>query len=160
MAEIDSAELKKSFELNFFSHQYVASAATKAMLRQGHGGFLLFNASKAAFNPGAGFGPYALPKAAVVALMKQYALDYGANGVRSNAINADRIRTGLMKPEFVEERAKKRGLEPDEYFKSNLLKREVTADDVAEAFLNLALAKSTTGCVVTVDGGNIAASPR
>ena len=37
----------------------------------------MFNASKAAFNPGKDFGPYALPKAAIVALTKQYALDYG-----------------------------------------------------------------------------------
>jgi enoyl-[acyl-carrier-protein] reductase (NADH) len=36
----------------------------------------------------------------------------------------------------------------------------VTAEDVAAAFLSLALAPSTTGCVLTVDGGNIAASPR
>jgi hypothetical protein len=34
------------------------------------------------------------------------------------------------------------------------------ADDVAEAFLNLALAKKTTGAVMTVDGGNIAAALR
>ena len=36
----------------------------------------------------------------------------------------------------------------------------VTADDVALAFLYLALAPSTTAAVLTVDGGNIAASPR
>jgi enoyl-[acyl-carrier-protein] reductase (NADH) len=39
----------------------------------------------------------------------------------------------------------------------NLLGREVTADDVAQAFINHALALSTTGDVTTVDGGNIAA---
>jgi len=32
--------------------------------------------------------------------------------------------------------------------------------DVAEAFLHLALSEKTTGSVFTVDGGNIAASPR
>jgi hypothetical protein len=42
----------------------------------------------------------------------------------------------------------------------NLLGREVTADDVAEAFVFLALAKKTTAAVVTVDGGNIEASLR
>ena len=31
---------------------------------------------------------------------------------------------------------------------------------VAEAFLALALAESTTGSVATVDGGNLAAAPR
>jgi len=127
---------------------------------QAMGGFLCFNASKAAFNPGQGFGPYAVPKAAVVALMKQYALEGGSIGVRSNAVNADRIRTGLLPEEVVARRAEARGLDADAYFRSNLLAREVSAQDVADAFLHLALAQSTTGCVVTVDGGNIAASPR
>jgi NAD(P)-dependent dehydrogenase (short-subunit alcohol dehydrogenase family) len=124
------------------------------------GGFLLFNASKAAFNPGPEFGPYALPKAGLVALMKQYALEGGALGIRANAVNADRIRTGLMSADDVERRAAARGLEVDAYYRSNLLGREVTAGDVADAFVYLATAESTTGCVVTVDGGNLAASPR
>ena len=57
-------------------------------------------------------------------------------------------------------RAAARGISVDEYFRSNLLGREVTARDVAEAFAWLAQAKATTGCVVTVDGGNAAAFPR
>ncbi len=160
IGEISTAELKQSFEVNFFSHQYLASSALQVMRVQGMGGFLLFNASKAAFNPGKGFGPYAIPKAAVVALMKQYAIEGGSIGVRSNAVNADRIRTGLLPPEDIERRAAARGLDPEAYYRSNLLHREVTAEDVAQAFVNLALAPSTTGCVVTVDGGNIAAAPR
>ena len=40
------------------------------------------------------------------------------------------------------------------------LKREVTADDVANAFVYLATAAKTTAAVVTVDGGNIEASLR
>jgi NAD(P)-dependent dehydrogenase (short-subunit alcohol dehydrogenase family) len=130
------------------------------MRRQGRGGFLLFNPSNAAWNPGAGFGPNALPKAALLALVKQYALELGGIGIRSNAVNADRIRTGLLDPKDIEARSAARGLSPDAYYKSNLLGREVTAADVARAFLDLALAESTTGSVLTVDGGNIAASPR
>jgi NAD(P)-dependent dehydrogenase (short-subunit alcohol dehydrogenase family) len=42
----------------------------------------------------------------------------------------------------------------------NLLGREVTAEDVAQAFLALARAEKTTGAALTVDGGNIAASLR
>ena len=38
---------------------------------------------------------------------------------------------------------------------SNLLSREVKARDVAEAFVYLASAESTTGMVITVDGGNV-----
>ena len=129
-------------------------------LKQETGGVLLFNASKAAFNPGKDFGPYALPKAAVVALAKQYALDYGEHNIRSNALNADRIRTAMFSEKVLAERAAARGLTADDYFKNNLLSREVLDTDVAEGFLHLALAEKTTGSVLTVDGGNIAASPR
>jgi rhamnose utilization protein RhaD (predicted bifunctional aldolase and dehydrogenase)/NAD(P)-dependent dehydrogenase (short-subunit alcohol dehydrogenase family) len=157
---IDMKTLRQSFELNFFAHQVLASEAVRLFMTQKTGGVLLFNASKAAFNPGKDFGPYALPKAAMVALTKQYALDYGQFGIRSNAINADRIRTSLFSEEVVTERAAARGLSADDYFKSNLLQQEVYDTDVAQGFLNLALAEKTTGSILTVDGGNIAASPR
>jgi NAD(P)-dependent dehydrogenase (short-subunit alcohol dehydrogenase family) len=121
---------------------------------------LLFNASKAAFNPGAGFGPYAVPKAALLALVKQYAIELGAQGIRCNAVNADRVRTGLLDAQDVQARAAARGLSADDYYRSNLLGREVSAADVAQAFVALALSERTTGSVLTVDGGNIAASPR
>jgi len=152
--------LRQSFEVNFFSHQTLASAAMAIFRQQGLGGFLLFNASKAAFNPGVDFGPYAVPKAALIALMRQYALEGGPIGVRANAINADRIRTGLLPEDVVASRAQARGIAVDDYFRANLLRQEVRAEDVAQSFLALALAASTTGTVLTVDGGNIAAEPR
>tara|TARA_B100000959_G_scaffold23063_1_gene22260 strand:+ start:237 stop:2294 length:2058 start_codon:yes stop_codon:yes gene_type:complete len=160
IGDVDSATLRQSFELNFFAHQTLASEAVKLFQKQKAGGVLLFNASKAAFNPGKDFGPYALPKATVIALMKQYALDYGAEGIRSNAVNADRIRTRLFTEKVVAERSAARGLTPDEYFKSNLLATEVYDTDVAKGFFESALAEKTTGSVITIDGGNIAASPR
>ncbi len=160
IGEVDEALLRKSFELNFFAHQRVAQAAVKVMLAQGTGGCLLFNVSKQAINPGPNFGPYGLPKAATLFLMRQYALDYGADGIRANAINADRVRSGLMSDEFVAERSKARGLSEKEYMSGNLLGREVTAEDVAQAFLAQALALKTTADVTTVDGGNIAAALR
>ena len=44
--------------------------------------------------------------------------------------------------------------------RGNLLGIEVTAEDVAQCFLSLAKASKTTGAVLTVDGGNIAAALR
>lgn len=154
------ASLRESIELNVMAHVQVTRAAVEVMTAQGRGGCLLFNASKAAFNPGPGFGPYAVAKSALVALMRQYAIDLGARGIRSNAVNADRVRTRLFEGGVLESRATARGLTPDEYFRANLLSREVTAYDVADAFAYLATARSTTGCVLTVDGGNAAAFPR
>ncbi|HEY4121142.1 MAG TPA: bifunctional aldolase/short-chain dehydrogenase [Byssovorax sp.] len=154
------AALRSSLEVNLLGHQNVARAAAAVLVAQGTGGALLFNASKSAFNQGPDFGPYAIPKAALVALMKQYAIDLAPAGVRANAINADRVRTDLFKGGMLEARAKARGVAIDEYFKGNLLHRETTVADVADGFVFLATAEATTGCVVTVDGGNAAAFPR
>ncbi|MCK6511036.1 bifunctional aldolase/short-chain dehydrogenase [Myxococcota bacterium] len=160
MADCEDDLLQRSFALNFFSHQSLAQAATQIMRRQRYGGALLFNVSKAALDPGPQFGPYATAKAATMALMKQYALEGAPHKIRANAVNADRIRTGLFTEEFVQQRAAARGLAPEAYFRANLLGVEVYAEDVAQAFLHLALAEKTTATILTVDGGNIAASPR
>jgi len=160
IGEVEDTVLRRSFELNFFAHQSIAQNAVRIMLAQGTGGCLLFNVSKQAVNPGANFGPYGLPKAATLALVRQYALDYGADGIRANAVNADRIRSGLLTPELIAARAKARGVGERDYMAGNLLGREVTADDVAQAFLHQALALKTTADVTTVDGGNIAAALR
>src|SRR6516164_4252481 len=132
IGEVDEAVLRASFELNFYGHQRVAQAAVKIMLAQGTGGCLLFNASKQAVNPGPNFGPYGLPKAATLFLARQYALDHGADGIRANAVNADRIRSGLLTDAMIADRAKARGLTEAAYMRGNLLGREVTAEDVAQ----------------------------
>jgi rhamnose utilization protein RhaD (predicted bifunctional aldolase and dehydrogenase)/NAD(P)-dependent dehydrogenase (short-subunit alcohol dehydrogenase family) len=160
IGEVAEDILRKSFELNFYGHQRVAQAAVTIMRAQGTGGCLLFNVSKQAVNPGPNFGPYGIPKAALLALMRQYALDYGADGIRANAVNADRIRSGLLTEEMIASRAQARGLSEKDYMSGNLLGREVTAEDVALAFLHQALALKTTADVTTVDGGNIAAAMR
>ncbi|MBT6093287.1 MAG: bifunctional aldolase/short-chain dehydrogenase, partial [Rhodospirillaceae bacterium] len=157
IGEVDDKVLRQSFELNFWGHQNVARAAVKVMRAQGIGGCLLFNTSKQAVNPGRDFGPYGLPKAATLFLMKQYALDYGSDGIRANAVNADRIRSGLLSDEMIKSRSKARGLSEAKYMAGNLLGREVTAKDVAQAFVDLAKADATTAATITVDGGNIEA---
>lgn len=160
IGEVDEAVLRESFELNFYGHQRVAQAAVKIMRAQGTGGCLLFNVSKQAVNPGPDFGPYGLPKAATLFLVRQYAVDYGNEGIRANAVNADRIRSGLLTEEMIASRSRARGLSEAGYMRGNLLGREVAAEDVAQAFLAQALALKTTADVTTVDGGNIAAALR
>jgi rhamnose utilization protein RhaD (predicted bifunctional aldolase and dehydrogenase)/NAD(P)-dependent dehydrogenase (short-subunit alcohol dehydrogenase family) len=157
---VDDEVLRKSFELNFFAHQSVAQNAVRVMRAQGTYGCLLFNTSKQAVNPGKDFGPYGLPKAATLFLVRQYALDHGKDGIRANAVNADRVRTGLLTDEMVAARSKARGVSEDAYMSGNLLGREVYAQEVAEAFVYLAHAEKTTAAVITVDGGNIEAALR
>ncbi len=160
MIGLDDALLRKSFELNFFAHQTFSKAAAQVFATQNRGGQLLYNVSKQAVNPGKGFGAYGLPKAATFFLLRQLALELGPMGVRVNGINADRIRSGLLDDEFIKERAKARGIDEGTYMAGNLIRREVEARHVADAFVALALAERTTAHVMTVDGGNIEAALR
>lgn len=160
MLALDDDALRAAFELNFFAHQRLATAAARLMVRQGRGGQLLFNVSKQAVNPGRGFGAYGLPKATTMFLLRQLALELGGDGIRVNGVNADRIRSGIVTDAFVAERAQARGVDAADYMAGNLLGREVEARHVGEAFVALALMERTTAHVLTVDGGVIEAALR
>ena len=160
LLDLSEEALRAAFELNFFSHQKFAIAASKLFKTQGRQGQILFNISKQAVNPGKNFGAYGMPKATTFFLMRQLALELGDAGIRVNGVNADRIRSGLLDDDFIVERAKARGVSEDQYMAGNLLQKEVRADHVADAFVALALSERTTGHVMTVDGGNIEAALR
>ena len=165
IADLADAELRACFELNFFAHQSVSQAAMAVFRAQNGGGALpggqlLYNVSKQALNPGPDFGAYGIAKAALLALMRQYALEQGASGVRANGLNADRIRSGLLDDAMIRERSEARGVSEAAYMAGNLLGAEVRATDVADAFVALARLERTTGALITVDGGNVAAMVR
>jgi rhamnose utilization protein RhaD (predicted bifunctional aldolase and dehydrogenase)/NAD(P)-dependent dehydrogenase (short-subunit alcohol dehydrogenase family) len=154
------ADIRASFEVNFFAHLAMARAAAAVFAKQGTGGQMLFNVSKQAVNPGKGFGAYGLPKAATFFLVRQLALELGAQGIRVNGVNADRIRSGLLTDDFIDTRAAARGITRDAYMAGNLLGAEVEARHVADAFVALARMERTSAHIVTVDGGNIEAALR
>jgi rhamnose utilization protein RhaD (predicted bifunctional aldolase and dehydrogenase)/NAD(P)-dependent dehydrogenase (short-subunit alcohol dehydrogenase family) len=168
IATLDDRLLRNSFELNFFAHLAFAQAAIARFRQQAAGrgargaepGQILFNVSKQAVNPGKGFAAYGLPKATTFFLLRQLALELGAEGIRVNGINADRIRSGLLSAEMIAARSAARGVDEASYMAGNLLRAEVEARHVAEAFVMLARAERTTGHVMTVDGGNIEAALR
>ena len=161
VATLPDAMLRDSFELNFFAHHAFAQAAVAVFRAQGNkAGQLLFNVSKQAVNPGKGFAAYGLPKATTFFLLRQLALELGAEGIRVNGINADRIRSGLLTDAMIASRSGARGVDEATYMAGNLLGAEVEARHVADAFVMLARAERTTAHVMTVDGGNIEAALR
>ena len=168
IATLDDRVLRDSFELNFFAHLAVSQGAIACFRAQQSGrgargaepGQILFNVSKQAVNPGRGFGAYGLPKATTFFLLRQLALELGAAGIRVNGINADRIRSGLLSSEMIAARSAARGVDEVTYMAGNLLRAEVEARHVADAFVMLARAERTTGHVMTVDGGNMEAALR
>tara|TARA_Y100000590_G_scaffold342029_1_gene390421 strand:- start:5921 stop:7945 length:2025 start_codon:yes stop_codon:yes gene_type:complete len=160
LKDLNKNILDKSFATNFFAHHFLAQQSSVILKNQSTGGSILFNISKQAVNPGAEFAAYGLPKATLLFLMKQYALEFGKFGIRFNGINADRIKSGILTKTMISRRAKSRGLSVKSYMGGNLLKKEVKANDVANAFFHLSRSYKTTACIITVDGGNIEASLR
>ena len=160
LKDIDKILLDKSFSINFFAHHFLAQQSAMILKTQSTGGSILFNISKQSVNPGTNFGSYGLPKATLLFLMKQYALEFGKYGIRFNGVNADRIKSGLMTKDIIIKRAKSRGVSISSYMSGNLLKKEVKPEDVANAFFHLTRSLKTTACIITVDGGNIEASLR
>ena len=115
IGEISNSLLKKSFELNFYAHQYLSQESINIFLIQNTRGILLYNISKQSINHVINFGPYGVPKASTLFLMRQYALEYGQHGIQANGINADRIRSGILTNEMINKRSKARGFNKKDY---------------------------------------------
>jgi rhamnose utilization protein RhaD (predicted bifunctional aldolase and dehydrogenase)/NAD(P)-dependent dehydrogenase (short-subunit alcohol dehydrogenase family) len=168
LGDLDDDDWRRSLEVNLTSHFLLTKRAWPVFREQGIGGSLVYVASKNAFAPGAGFGPYSVAKAGLVQLMRIAALEGGPLGVRANAVNPDAVFGGsqLWSNQVRRERAEAHGVAIDEleafYAGRSLLGREVTAHDVAEAvaFLVSERSRATTGAVIPVDGGVPAAFPR
>jgi rhamnose utilization protein RhaD (predicted bifunctional aldolase and dehydrogenase)/NAD(P)-dependent dehydrogenase (short-subunit alcohol dehydrogenase family) len=168
LEELDDSTWERSLDVNLTAHFLLTRRALALMRDQGIGGSLVYVASKNAFQPGPGFGPYSVAKAGLVQLMRIAALEAGKDGIRANAVNPDAIFSGskLWSDELRRERAEAFGIDVDEieafYASRSLLGRAVTGADVAEAvaFLVSDRSKATTGAVIPVDGGVPGAFPR
>ncbi len=135
----------------------------RLMDAQATGGSAVVVGSKNGTAAGSNAALYSAAKAFELHLARCTALDLAGKGIRVNAVNPDGVVTGsgIWSEAWKEQTAKSLGIQPDEliehYRKRSLLGVVVTPDDVAEAILWLSSeqrSSRTTGCTITVDGGN------
>jgi rhamnulose-1-phosphate aldolase/alcohol dehydrogenase len=168
IVDLELPEWERSLAVNATGHFLVTREAMRLMQEQGIGGSLIYVASKNVTAPGAEFGAYSAAKAAEAQLARIAAIEGGAFGIRANVLNPDAIfeGSGLFSAELRERRARAHGVAPEQleefYQQRNLLRTRVLAEDVAEAALFFASARSakTTGAMLPVDGGVREAFPR
>ncbi len=168
LTDVSVEAFRRSLDVNAASHFIISAEVMRAMKVSDLGGSIVYIASKNAFGPGAGFGPYSVAKAAQVQLARIVALEGGACRIRSNIVNPDAVfeDSGLWSESVRAERAAAHGVPVEDleqfYARRNLLGTKISGRDVAEAvaFLLSDRSHATTGAVITVDGGVAAAFPR
>lgn len=144
---------RRTFDVMVTAVQQVDAAFVKALA--GRSGSIVHLASQHAFGAVPEFGAYAAAKAALLALTRAAALEWGPLGVRCNAIAPGFIRVD-----------RNAGLWEDQdrlgrLLASYPLRRAGTPQEVARAvaFLASDAASFTTGSCLGVDGGQTAALP-
>lgn len=139
------------FDVNLHSAYWLAAACRDGMKASG-GGSILLMASLSALRGNGKIGPYSMSKAALAAMARNLAVEFGPDNIRANAIAPGMIETPLSRPllanpSFVEKRVKT--MTP--------LRRVGQPEEIAAAALFLASdgGAFVTGHTLVVDGGTV-----
>jgi NAD(P)-dependent dehydrogenase (short-subunit alcohol dehydrogenase family) len=151
--DIDDEAWQLDISRNLTHHFYVGRAAARHMRRQGGGGRIAVVASVSGIYGAPSHGAYGAAKAGVMGLVRTMAQEWGADGIRVNAVAPDMILT----PRFVgvvdlATQAVDDGVP---------LERCGTPEEIAGPLVFLVSDLSTflTGQTLIVDGGTHAAFP-
>lgn len=151
---VDVDELDRSWAINVRAHAVLAGAAIPH-LRSAGGGAILVTASNSALLSEAGMLPYAVTKAAAVALAKQVARDVAGDNIRVNALCPGWVDTPFNEPAWRAYGGREKFLESVP--KLVPLGRISTPDEIARlaAFLLSEDASYVTGHAFVADGGEL-----
>ncbi|MCU0357369.1 MAG: glucose 1-dehydrogenase [Cyclobacteriaceae bacterium] len=151
VTDISLEEWDETFRTNLYSVFYLSRYAIPEMQKTGKG-VILVNSSIAAYKTFPNHAAYCASKAALIALVKEMALDYGP-AIRVNAICPGPVDTPLIwdsakafeNPESIVEQTAN----------NTLLKRLGTPEDIASLALFLVSEEAAwiTGSAYTIDGG-------
>jgi rhamnulose-1-phosphate aldolase/alcohol dehydrogenase len=147
----------------------VSREAFRTMKRQGLGGSMVIVASKNGMVASNQATAYCAAKAAEIQLSRSLALEGAPLGIRSNVVNPDAVIRGskIWTGKWSEERAAANKVAEGDleafYRDRSMLKRSVFPEDIAEAVYYFSaehLSAKSTGNIINVDAGNLAAFTR
>ncbi len=147
----------------------VGREAFRLMKAQGVGGSMVFIASKNGMVASNQAVAYCAAKAAEIQLSRSFALEGAPLGIRCNVVNPDAVIRGskIWTGTWSQERAAANKVEEKDleafYRDRSMLKRSVFPEDIAEATYFFAaehLSAKSTGNILNVDAGNLAAFTR
>ena len=150
LLDITVEDWNTMFSINTRAMLTTMQSAARSMIDAGTGGSIINLASMAAKKGGAMEGHYAASKAAVVALTRAAALEWGEHGIRANSICPGYILTEMGAATRTDEQIA-------EWTSYSPLGRLGVPDDVASLALFLASAEASylTGQALNVTGGMV-----
>ena len=169
ITETTLSEWNRNWNVLATGYFLVAREGFRVLQAQGRGGNLVFVASKNALVAGKNAAAYSTAKAAEAHLARCLAEEGGQFGIRVNTVNPDAVLTGsrIWDSSWRQERAATYGVAPDQleevYRKRTTLGVNILPEDIAEAiafFASPTRALKSTGNIINVDGGVVAAYPR
>lgn len=148
LADQSDEDIRATIEVNLLGVFWATRSAVRRMAARG-AGHVISLTSINAYSPGPGAGAYPASKAAVLQLMRQFALEYGETGLRFNSIAPGFIDGGMSAPIFAD--SKVRALRSA----GVPLGRLGTTHDIANAvlFLDSPEGAYINGHDLVVDGG-------
>lgn len=149
--ETDLQLWNRILAVNLTGHYLVTNRFLPTMIERGRG-VILITASTAAFNAGGGGAAYTASKHGLIGLTRQLALDYGAKGVRVNAICPGGFATEMTRHLWSGD---DRNPAFDEYIASSPAGRWGEPSEVADLALFLAsdASRFLQGVPIVIDGG-------
>ena len=158
--DVDLAHWDLNFEVHVTAPLLITRFTVPTMIEQG-GGCLIYTASTASRQADAEWVAYTASKHAVVGLMKAAAADFGAHGIRSNALAPSWVDTPMAQRYF-ERQAAASGDDLDALYasgiRSGLLQTRITAESIADTavFLASERARHITAQTLYVCAGTVA----
>lgn len=155
--DVEDADWQQALQVNLMTAVASARACLPALIARR--GAIVVVSSLAGLAAPPELAPYTVAKHALVGLTRSLARDFGASGVRANAVCPGWVRTPMADGEM-DALAVQQGLADREAAyvlatRHTPLGRAITADEVAEVICFLAgtASSAVSGAVIPVDGG-------